>query len=258
MPGSRKREPVHLTGIERQLQLQLDRRRFAASFIQRPGTARGKQIGDPQLQRSSAPDIPVASVEDNRQAFIVHGAYSVARTNAPRVSRNTGPRLRPAPCSRLQRPSGRIACRELLRRQELARVVEDELHRLERKRDGNRALERHTRLSMSRPYPLSNCAPTACCMTGTSTVTPTPPSPCAVTTIFFVLSTEVRTYTSSSSSFSSVPEGIKGLTLPGLDELFERQNVDRILHHAGVLERDCPRVLESPRRAPAFRRRAPR
>ena len=59
-------------------------------------------------------------------------------------------------------------------------------------------------------------APTAWRTTGTSTATSVPPSPWAVTTIFLVLSTDVRTYTSSSSSFSNVPAGIRGLILPAL------------------------------------------
>ena len=72
MPGGRKREPVNLTGIEGQLQSQLDGRGVTASLVQRLGTAGGKDVRDLQLQRPPAPDIPVASIQDNRQAFVVH------------------------------------------------------------------------------------------------------------------------------------------------------------------------------------------
>src|SRR5687768_16361962 len=88
-----ERQAVELTGVERQQEPKPHGRGFGLPGKQDLCATGREQIGDPDLQGATAPQISVAAVQDYRDALLGHRASSSAtRTKAPRASRNTGPR----------------------------------------------------------------------------------------------------------------------------------------------------------------------
>ena len=169
-----KREAVHLPGIERQLQTELDGGRFGLPLIQEPRPAGGEHVRHADLQRTAAPEVPIAAVEDRRSArfSVTAPPYCATRTNAPRASRNTGPA---PPVARARRPAATPAPPR--RRREAAASSGT-------RRNRRRRVARPETRTPPAPRPRTPRAihaspaestfrlpPTACWMTGTSTFT---------------------------------------------------------------------------------------
>jgi hypothetical protein len=72
MAGRGKREAVQLPRIERQRKTEVDGGGFGPSLIQKPRTARGEDVRHADFQRTPAPQVPIAAIQDDGQALLGH------------------------------------------------------------------------------------------------------------------------------------------------------------------------------------------
>ena len=72
-------EPVDLAGVERQLQPEVERRAVRLPLVPLLRSAGGEDVGDPEPERSSAPQVAVRPEQDDREALLGHESKGCGR-----------------------------------------------------------------------------------------------------------------------------------------------------------------------------------